>query len=391
MEDHPVPQNVTSFEFHLVGDMTLKQFAYLATGCAIAYISFVAIVPINPFFGYPMILFPALIGAAFAFMPISDRPLDHWVQAFFQAIFAPTKMSWSSPVRKFDQKDPFFQKRLQVYLSTITPPPSQPQLLKNSSQPIGNLKPLPSRLTTPRPVATPVNQAPTASSNMINPVPPQSVVSQTVPVEPSASELDKLVNLAKEAQMIQVKIAATEQQLHRIQNTPATPTFDHNQQMQLLHTNLQTLINHAQLLSREISQTIKKPESRTKPAIVKVIIPEKRSSNTVSLTTFPNIINGIVSDNQGNSIEGVIAIIHNQEGLPVRALKTNKLGQFTGATSLPSGIYTLTIEKEDLEFDTLQVSLNDTVLAPILITPKPTNQMPQNAVENNPILTNHVT
>ncbi|EKD47460.1 MAG: hypothetical protein ACD_66C00049G0001, partial [uncultured bacterium] len=28
MEQHPVPQNVTGFQFKLIGDITLKQFAY---------------------------------------------------------------------------------------------------------------------------------------------------------------------------------------------------------------------------------------------------------------------------------------------------------------------------------------------------------------------------
>ena len=32
METHPVPQNISSYEFRLVGDMTLKQFLYLAGG-----------------------------------------------------------------------------------------------------------------------------------------------------------------------------------------------------------------------------------------------------------------------------------------------------------------------------------------------------------------------
>ena len=41
MDAHPIPQNVTSFQFKLVGEMTLKQFLYLATGMVIAYIFFV--------------------------------------------------------------------------------------------------------------------------------------------------------------------------------------------------------------------------------------------------------------------------------------------------------------------------------------------------------------
>ena len=38
MQQHPVPQNVTQYQFRLVGDMTLKQFLELAGGMLLAYL-----------------------------------------------------------------------------------------------------------------------------------------------------------------------------------------------------------------------------------------------------------------------------------------------------------------------------------------------------------------
>ena len=32
LQQHPVPQHIASYEFKLIGDMTIKQFAYLAGG-----------------------------------------------------------------------------------------------------------------------------------------------------------------------------------------------------------------------------------------------------------------------------------------------------------------------------------------------------------------------
>jgi len=87
------------------------------------------------------------------------------------------------------------------------------------------------------------------------------------------------------------------------------------------------------------------------------------------LTSFPNVINGVVEED-GDFLEGVIVIIHNKDNIPVRALKTNKLGQFSGATPLPSGVYTVTLEKEDYKFDTLQITLTGEILSPLKLKPR---------------------
>ena len=113
-QTHPVPQNVTNFEFHLIGDMTLKQFGYLAAGLGFAYLVFVLLAGTFPFIAWPVILLSSLTGIAFAFLPIQERPLDHWVAAFFSAIFKPTKMEYKSAV--LTKEDPLFKNRLNIYL-----------------------------------------------------------------------------------------------------------------------------------------------------------------------------------------------------------------------------------------------------------------------------------
>ena len=66
--EHPVPQNVTAFEFHLVGDMTLKQFGYLGAGLLLAYITFTIVFSRSPIIAIPFMIIFALTGAAFAFL-----------------------------------------------------------------------------------------------------------------------------------------------------------------------------------------------------------------------------------------------------------------------------------------------------------------------------------
>jgi hypothetical protein len=111
---HPIPQNVTNFEFHLVGDMTLKQFGYLAAGVGLAFLVFTTLSTSQPILAWPIIIISALLGVAFAFLPIQERPLDHWVVAFFKAIFQPTSLKFASKV--INPSDPLFNRRLNHYI-----------------------------------------------------------------------------------------------------------------------------------------------------------------------------------------------------------------------------------------------------------------------------------
>lgn len=88
------------------------------------------------------------------------------------------------------------------------------------------------------------------------------------------------------------------------------------------------------------------------------------------ITSIPNAVNGIVTDEKGALLQGAIIIIKDHEGNPVRALKTNRLGQFLAATPLPNGPYTIEIEKEGLEFDIIEVNLNGSPISPIEIRAK---------------------
>ena len=127
--EHPVPQNVTSFEFHLVGDMTLKQFAYLGAGLGVAYLTFVLLFTPAPYLAIPIIAFSSLFGAALAFLPILDRPFDHWLMVFFKSIYSPTK----GMLKTADGKPPTVN-RLQLYLSAAQPENiPAPQPARNAS------------------------------------------------------------------------------------------------------------------------------------------------------------------------------------------------------------------------------------------------------------------
>lgn len=349
MEAHPVPQNVTNFEFHLVGDMTLKQFGYLAFGLGFAYLVFFLFASQAPFFAWPIVIISSLLGVAFAFLPIQERPLDHWVGAFFSAIFKPTKFVYKSEV--VIKEDPFFKKRLNFYLSSLSSS-FLPSLSWGITPPVA---PVP---VTPTPQVVPSEEQPKEQ------VKPTS--EETSEKLPSAEVVKQTVDLAKEALDLRKKIVKTEDELNKIKAASAQPgaqVKNFTQDYQTVLSDLQKLNSEAAQISKQLADISKTPPAST-PAI------KAKSSPTISLTETANILNGIITDALGNYIEGAIIVAHDKQDSPVRALKTNKLGQFIAATPLPNGTYILTAEKDNLAFDTIQIELSGQVMQPVIVSAK---------------------
>lgn len=345
MEPHPIPQNVTTFQFHLVGDMTLKQFLYLAAGSGIAYGIFVFFSHDYPIVAWPLIILSAGLGAAFAFLPFNSRPLDYWVAAFFKAIYSPTKRAWQKN-GKIYAEEPTFNSRLIAYLSGVQPP---------------SVRPVPAPPVTPPP-------------------PPATVSTQPSVVQPlpTPEQLQKTVDLARQAQDLKMKIVQTERTLNQVKTNAQNPTqipVDYTKQVNKTLADLQNLMTQASSVKEQI-QSVSQPENKLIPTPivakprVKVVVPIKPKLTQVALTSFPNVINGIIKDISGNLLDGVVVVIYDKEGLPVRALKTNKLGQFTGSTPLHNGTYTVELEKDGFAFDVLQIDLTGAILPPLLITAK---------------------
>lgn len=90
MQEHPIPRQITTFEFKLIGEMTVKQFGYLAFGIACAAILYF-LVPKVLFLNIIIAAIPALLGIGFAFVPINDRPMDVWLKNLFKRLFSPTQ------------------------------------------------------------------------------------------------------------------------------------------------------------------------------------------------------------------------------------------------------------------------------------------------------------
>lgn len=405
-QSHPLPQNVTNFEFHLIGDMTLKQFGYLASGVGFAYLVFVLAAAQAPLLAWPIIVVSSLTGIAFAFLPIYERPLDHWVGAFFKAIFKPTKMEYKSAI--ITKEDPLFKNRLNIYLknlknqeillsnnlASISPSLTDKIASKVDVAPPGEAKiavpvvqtqsipPGPSLQAVPQP--KPDNIPPHLNSAAaVHPEQPGGLLSKpdilVVKEEPKqptvleGDELKKTVELAKEAQETQAKIKQIEVEIENLKAKAATPGEDPREYLdnfQKLLTSLQSLNNEAGNLARQMTAVSSKGSQTQASSLQQPNTPPVKAKNipTLTLTTFQNVINGIVTDSEGNYIENAIIVAHDKQGLPVRALKSNKLGQFIAATPLPNGVYTVVVEKEGAMFDVVEIELKGEVMKPVIVS-----------------------
>lgn len=167
MEQHPIPRNITGFEFKLIGFMTLKQFLYLVIFAPLGYIAY-AIFPI-PLLNIILGLSVASIGMALAFIPINDRPLDVWIKNLWKRLNSPTQFFYhkhNPPLAVFSNlyylADPhrvlahvetsqMLSKYLQSTRQTIKPNPKKQQVQKTITTPVANLRVKPVRPAAPVP------------------------------------------------------------------------------------------------------------------------------------------------------------------------------------------------------------------------------------------------
>lgn len=389
MQEHPVPQNVTQFEFKLVGDMTIKQFGYVGGGLGIAYLIFTSMAASVPFLAYPLMVLSALSGVALAFLPYQDRMLDHWLKAYFQAVFAPTYGKYYSKILKPEEEA--FKKRLKLYTHEVVTQGEKIEAPKLGSlaqqapntQPMlgGSVDPVKTDETTPKTVAVEVKTPPPPP--VAPPAPPTPPPAPTNPAPPAVSsnqtDLSKVVKYAEEAQILQSQIQDAEKELESIKQKASNPSQNAAEvtaEFKQVLAKLETFNNQARVITDELNRMtntgsdveIMRPQEVKNAPTVKVT--SDKLEKYSSLSTYPNILNGIVCDLKGNLLSGVIVVTHDKDGLPVRALKTNKLGQFLAATPLSNGLYTLTFEKDDLSFDVVELELNGSILPAIKVNAK---------------------
>jgi len=264
MQQHPVPQPITSYEFRLVGDMTIKQFGKLAAGIILALVVYA----INPpgFIKWPLIFIFSGIGAAMAFVPFEGRPLDVWIVAFIKRVYSPTLYLWQSKLRKQNQP-------------TQNLPPSATLDIKTQEKPIEPL-----------------------------------IIPQETKIE---------------------------------------------------------VVSQPAVKQKPVLPYIPKPPPQRPIIHGRSVAPKFMTSTTIpAAPTMANIIVGYLHTPDKRIVDGAIVEIRDGQSNPVRALKTNLLGQFQTATPLANGVYEIELEKEGFEFDIIKINLEGKPIPPIEIISK---------------------
>lgn len=372
MDNHPIPQDITGFEFKLIGDMTIKQFAYLATGTILGWLAFS--LPVSFLIKFPFMAVFITFGVSFAFFSIEGRPVDTMIINYLKAAFSPTKYIYLPAAQK--------QSAVNNQQSANVPSPalSQTTLIHKEENKLDKREfdffHMLSQMLSPTASSQSVGESEESSKPyIITAHTPGEKKKEDPPPPPEEHKIEVLVqqsqNLAKELEQ------AKEEEKKDI----GLPTYDQAHQKVLeLEGLLSQTQTEKQKLEEEILSLRRQLETQKNvytPSVaaapketknVRVIPKELGKAAGIPIAPeFPNVISGIIKDPRGNPLPNILVEVKDQEGNPVRAFKTNALGQFSASTALSNGSYTIEFEDPNAanKFDTVAFRADGNVILPI--------------------------
>lgn len=379
LEQHPVPQQISSYQFRLVGDMTLKQFFQLAAGAGIGLLIYGS--PLPGFVKWPLIIFFVISGAAFAFLPIQDRPLSVWLMAFFRSVYSPTIYVWKreeQPVY-YAPEDSEIPSIAETGETVNSQGDIQAQFGEVASGFLENLEGAEEKylskitgLFKHEPASNAAPQQPAETVKVVNEVapavPPIPTFSPTPPAPAPVPTMQPAPTLP-----------GNQPPYYRpVPTPPPTPDpFDHP----LFQQNpvLDQTPNFVPSTEKPIFQADTPPSEQPVTPVFQEVVQQSPVANESTIygletPTQANILVGKVFDYSQSPIANAIMEIKDEFGRPVRALKTDKDGRFRIVTPLHDGKYTIFTEKDGYEFDPIHLELQETIIEPMIIEPKAKQQ-----------------
>ncbi len=309
MEQHPIPQQITSYEFKLVEEMTLRQFAKAAGGIIIALL--INATKVVFFVRWPLMFIFAAGGLAMAFLPFQDRPLETWLVSFIRSIYSPTIYIW-----KKKASDNWLEIDMTKKVNAAEDNDRQPLPLKNEEK-----------------VKEFIESLPSVKTDEGNDSYEEAMIKQAT-AKPVKAEVAPAVNVANEAVVLETKVDA-EPVVKAEEGIPVSQT----------KVNLGLKTERLGATGTAVFGSIPMPDTPSEP----------------------NVLAGMVTDANGKIIESAIVEIQDSEGNPTRVLKTNALGQFKASTQLANGEYLVIPEKDGVKFDRVKVVMNGNIVQPIKI------------------------
>lgn len=389
MQEHPVPQNITTYQFRLIGNMTIKQFLLLLAGAGGALIAYSTNLP--GILKWPFLISSILLGVALAFVPYEERMLDQWFVVFLRAIYRPTKYYWRRTPRppaffEYAQRgttlaipedtSPQRQQRVQSFLSSLpqgkTDAEDDPLDVFRGGQQIAALfSDTPAaagvvpggRLASKPPLVEHPHRLHTQAPAVVAPTSVVAPPPQPTHVSPSpASEAPPFVTVDGAEEEVDEAVA----QSHP--HSVGTVGVDVLPSVPSAHSAPATMepppSATPELTSNYVAAQISADSGNTTPAVFNRDLPFP------STPTTPNIVFGMVRTHDGAIVANAILEILDAQGQTVRAMKTNNLGQFFISSPLPDGDFILETEKAGYRFPRYKLTLSGAVLDPIDILPE---------------------
>lgn len=394
MENHPIPQDITGFQFKLIGNMTVKQFAYLAGGTVLAWFCFF-ILPLFIVIRLPLAIIFLAAGIGLAFVPIDGRPMDVMIVNLIKAMFAPTQYIYrknggniASNAAQVPQPTQAPSIILSNHPTTASTPVPQAQIQSPIQVTQAPQPPLQSSIPAPQmpPIQTPVDQPGKVIELPDNSLPPVMSGNLDDLVNAKAEEAEEKIEenekkLEEEVSTLQKEL----EQAKAMENTETnlTNASTAHQKAQELEKALIEATRQREELEKELLALKSKLEGQAQPKfnpatltpmpqtqrIRKVPSGMEKSIGLPTAPQDPNLITGIVKDPRGNPLPNILVEVKDPEDNPVRAFKTNGLGQFAAATSLANGKYIISFEdsKGQNKFDTVEIEANGAPIMPLEI------------------------
>ncbi len=405
MDQHPIPQNVTGFQFKLIGAMTVKQFGYVAVGVIAAFIVYSLPIKgaVGLFLRLTLIPLFGASGVIIAFLPIDGRPVDVMAGNFLKALFSPNQYIYRKNANRFSFSSITRQKTIPAHDKKTTGTTPQQQMindrglalqkilitsatksihnpqdareaaflksLSSTAIPAGTQSSTPAPLIAPSPPLLPKPNAPITQPGII---PAQPAVAPQI-LQQKEDALKKQLEFAKKDESTQ----------HDPKELPAIhqKTLELEKQVQQIHAQKQILEEEiiklkSQLLTQQtptpvITQVAKPVEKELPKAVghVRSVPKELNKKMGLLVSDTPNVVSGMVKDARGNVLPNILVEIKDKENNPVRAFKTNSLGNFASATPLSAGTYSITLEdpKKLHTFDEIKITANGQIMLPIEI------------------------
>lgn len=390
MREHPIPQDITGYKFHIIGSMTLKQFVEIAIGVGIAGLLYTTNLPTA--IKYPLMLFAAASGGLVAFLPIEERPLDHWIITFIRVMYRPTQFFWKREAHipevfnyrqgtiienqdfEFDL-GPVKKERIREYLTTV-PNVDDPYSFNFDE----------------------IERMNAILGSFSSVQPSSSTPSERKKIKPQLGVRVRNLRPVHQEQVVYAADGTTQIPATQMTRT-LTPVASTDSSLEAMYTERQTLAKQ-QMAAKDVAQEVAIPETElisvadqtaqaalTEPntAVVDqdsmVFMENQAHASQVAQEATqadfnanlpfpeppnePNKLVGMVLSPRNELIVNAVIEILKPDGAVTRAVRSNRLGQFFVTTPLENGDYTVVVKKDGFEFHPIRIQVVGDLIAPL--------------------------